>query len=86
MTFSETSPDIISGEMRSVDVEFTNVGPVDMKDLYIAVSHPDCINLVTSEDENDFKVLYEDKYREPPSYPGNAINYSKTIRSIGRAN
>ncbi|CAB3239968.1 unnamed protein product [Arctia plantaginis] len=69
MTLSETNADIISGEMRTVDVEFTNVGPVDMNDLYVAVSHPDCMHLVTSEEENDFKELYEDKYRELPHYP-----------------
>ncbi|XP_050555044.1 trafficking protein particle complex subunit 8 [Spodoptera frugiperda] len=68
MTFSETSPEIISGEMRTVDVEFTNVGPVDMNDLYIAVSHPDCVNLITGDEEDDFKVLYDEKYREPPTY------------------
>ncbi|CAH0695186.1 unnamed protein product [Spodoptera exigua] len=68
MTFSETSSDIISGEMRTVDVEFTNVGPVDMNDLFIAVSHPDCVNLITGDEEDDFKVLYDEKYREPPSY------------------
>ncbi|XP_026731514.1 trafficking protein particle complex subunit 8 [Trichoplusia ni] len=69
MTFSETSPDIISGEMRTIDVEFTNVGPVDMHNLYIAVSHPDCVNLVTSDDEDDFKALYDEKYQTPPSHP-----------------
>ncbi|KAJ8735551.1 hypothetical protein PYW07_007171 [Mythimna separata] len=68
MTFSETSPDIISGEMRTIDVEFTNVGPVDMNDLFVAVSHPDCVNLITGEEENDFKDLYDEKYREPPVY------------------
>ncbi|XP_047034378.1 trafficking protein particle complex subunit 8 [Helicoverpa zea] len=68
MTFSETSSDIISGEMRTIDVEFTNVGPVDMNNLYVAVSHPDCVNIVTGEEENDFQVLYDEKYREPPSY------------------
>lgn len=73
MTFSETSPDIISGEMRTVDVEFTNVGPVDMKNLYVAVSHPECVNLVTSEDIDDFKALYDEKYREPPAYSGNVL-------------
>ncbi|KAJ0182539.1 hypothetical protein K1T71_001908 [Dendrolimus kikuchii] len=67
MTFSETGSDIISGEMRTVDVEFTNVGPVDMKNLYIAVSHPNCIGLVTPDDTDDFKVLYEEKYHEDPN-------------------
>ncbi|XP_075972327.1 trafficking protein particle complex subunit 8 homolog l(3)76BDm [Anticarsia gemmatalis] len=68
MTFSETSPDVISGEMRTIDVEFTNVGPVDMTNLYIAASHPDCVHLVTSEDDDEFKHLYEVKFREPPAY------------------
>ncbi|XP_037298483.1 trafficking protein particle complex subunit 8 isoform X2 [Manduca sexta] len=69
MTFSETNSDIISGEMRTLDVEFTNVGPVDMKDLYIAVSHPDCISIITPEGETDnFKILYDEKYRDPTTF------------------
>uniref|UniRef100_A0A2A4K057 Uncharacterized protein n=1 Tax=Heliothis virescens TaxID=7102 RepID=A0A2A4K057_HELVI len=77
MTFSETSSDIISGEMRTIDVEFTNVGPVDMNDLYVAVSHPDCVNIVTDEDENDFKVLYDEKYRDPPTYSELCQRYTR---------
>lgn len=72
MTFSETHSDIMSGEMRTIDVEFTNVGPVDMKNLYIAVSNPDCITLATSHGDTDrFQTLYDNKYREQPQYSGN---------------
>lgn len=54
--------------MRSIDVEFTNVGPVEMKNLHVAVSHPDCISLVSpNENAEDFKLLYDEKYRVPPS-------------------
>lgn len=71
MTFSETNPEAISGEMRSIDVEFRNVGPVDMKNLHLAVSHPDCIQLMTPEEGgDDFKLLYEEKYRDPPTNIG----------------
>ncbi|KPJ16736.1 hypothetical protein RR48_10335 [Papilio machaon] len=68
MTFSEISPDVISGELRTIDVEFRNVGPVEMKNLYVAVSHPDCLSLVTEEPSDDFSILYEEKYQEPPVY------------------
>ena len=64
--------------MKTVDVEFTNVGPVDMNDLFVAVSHPDCINLITGDEDNDFKVLYDEKYRTPPAYSGNC---TKTLFS-----
>ncbi|CAH2050377.1 unnamed protein product, partial [Iphiclides podalirius] len=69
MTFSETSSDVISGELRIIDVEFRNVGPVEMRNLHLAVSHPDCVSLVTDEREDDFKLLYEEKYKEPTTYP-----------------
>ncbi|CAG4978822.1 unnamed protein product [Parnassius apollo] len=68
MTFSETSPEAISGEIRIIDVEFRNVGPVEMKNLYLAVSHPDCVRLDIDEHSDDFKLLYDEKYRKPPSY------------------
>ncbi|XP_068626862.1 trafficking protein particle complex subunit 8 [Battus philenor] len=68
MTFSETSPEVLSGEMRTIDVEFRNVGPVEMKNLYLAVSHPDCISIGTDEQVDDFKLLYEEKYKQQPSY------------------
>lgn len=65
MTFSETNPDIISGEIRTVDVELTNVGPVDMKNVFIAVSHPECVSVVTPDNVvDDFKILYDEKFRE----------------------
>ncbi|XP_013175761.1 PREDICTED: trafficking protein particle complex subunit 8 [Papilio xuthus] len=68
MTFSEINPEVISGELRTIDVEFRNVGPVEMKNLYVAVSHPDCLSLVTDEPSDDFSVLYEEKYQQPPVY------------------
>lgn len=71
MTLSEFSPSVISGEILTVDLEFRNVGPVEMKNLYVAVSHPDCMSIVSSDEcTDDFKVLYEDKYQEPPNFSG----------------
>lgn len=80
MTLSEVSNDVISGEILTVDLDFRNVGPVPMKNLYIAVSHPDCMSVVSAIDsKDDFKVLYEEKYLEPPDYSGKpgklVINY-----------
>ncbi|XP_059050449.1 trafficking protein particle complex subunit 8 isoform X2 [Achroia grisella] len=69
MTFSETSMDVISGEIRDIDVELRNVGPVDMKNVHIAVSHPECITLVNDNvPEDDFKAFYMEKYQELPVY------------------
>ncbi|XP_069359904.1 trafficking protein particle complex subunit 8 [Maniola hyperantus] len=69
MTVSETGADVISGEILHVDVEFRNVGPVPMRNLYLAVSHPDCMSVVSGDDTvDDFKVLYDDKYRPPPDF------------------
>lgn len=70
MTFSETDPEVLSGEMRTIDVEFRNVGPIDMRNVYVAVSHPDCVSLVTEQAPDDFKALYEEKFREPLTYAG----------------
>lgn len=67
MTFSEISPEVINGELLMIDVEFRNAGPVDLTNLYIAFSNPECISLATTNDEVDnFKALYEEKY-QPPS-------------------
>ncbi|CAH0724853.1 unnamed protein product, partial [Brenthis ino] len=69
MTLSEISEDVISGEILTVDLEFRNVGPVPMQNLYVAVSHPDCMSVVSADDDkDDFNVLYEEKYREQPEY------------------
>lgn len=70
MTFSEISPEVISGELIAIDVEFRNVGPVEMRNLYVAVSHPDCLSLVTDDCGRDFDILYEEKYQLPPVYQG----------------
>ncbi|KAI5640553.1 trafficking protein particle complex subunit 8 [Phthorimaea operculella] len=80
MTFSETNPEVLSGELRTIDVEFRNVGPVDMQSVYIAVSHPDCISLVTGTDEDDFKQLYDDKFKEPVVYP--AVSHPDCISLV----
>ncbi|XP_072943715.1 trafficking protein particle complex subunit 8 [Epargyreus clarus] len=65
MTFSETNTNVISGELRTVDVEFRNVGPVALKNLHLAVSHPECMCIVNPEEkEENFKILYDEKYRE----------------------
>ncbi|XP_026758904.2 trafficking protein particle complex subunit 8 [Galleria mellonella] len=69
MTFSETPSDAISGEIRAIDMELRNVGPVDMKNIHIAVSHPECITLINDDiQEDDFKALYLEKYQEQPVY------------------
>ncbi|XP_060805731.1 trafficking protein particle complex subunit 8 isoform X2 [Amyelois transitella] len=69
MTFSDTNTDVISGEMLTIDVEFRNVGPVDMRDLHIAVSHPECIALLTeAQQTDDFRELYDEKYKEVPVF------------------
>ncbi|XP_039753731.1 trafficking protein particle complex subunit 8 [Pararge aegeria] len=69
MTLSETGADVISGEILTVDVEFRNVGPVPMSKLYVAVSHPECMSVVSTDDSvDDFKALYDDKYRPPPDF------------------
>ncbi|CAH2102558.1 unnamed protein product [Euphydryas editha] len=71
MTLSELSANVISGEILTVDLEFKNVGPVELKNLYVAVSHPDCMSIVSSDEcVDDFKVLYEEKYQEPPNFSG----------------
>ncbi|XP_046960546.1 trafficking protein particle complex subunit 8 [Vanessa cardui] len=81
MTLSECNPDVISGEIITVDLEFRNVGPVEMKNLYVAVSHPDCMSILNSDaDEDNFKALYEEKYREPPSFSD-----ERAARSAARA-
>lgn len=65
MTFTEMSPTAISGEMRSMEVEFRNVGPVDMTNLHIAVSHPDCLQFLKPDDPRDsFRELYDEKYSD----------------------
>lgn len=74
MTFTETSPEAISNELRTIDMELRNVGPVDMSNVYIAVSHPDCISLVAENTEDNFQTLFEEKYRETPAYSGMPIN------------
>ncbi|XP_028156042.1 trafficking protein particle complex subunit 8 [Ostrinia furnacalis] len=68
MTFTEMSPEAISNELRIIDVELRNVGPVDMKNVHIAVSHPDCISLITEDAGDNFKALYDEKYRELPPF------------------
>lgn len=77
MTFSETSPDMLNGELRTIDVELTNAGPVEMRNLHIAVSHPSCIALAAPSD-GEFRRLYDDKYRDPPAYGGEFIVCSHT--------
>ncbi|GBP45707.1 Trafficking protein particle complex subunit 8, partial [Eumeta japonica] len=68
MTFSELNNNLLNGEIQKVDVEFRNVGPMEMKNLYIAVSHPECLCLATSEmDTEEFNDLYEIKYKPSPS-------------------
>lgn len=72
MTLSETAADVISGEIVTVDVEFRNVGPVPMRNLFVAVSHPDCMSVLGAGDNaDDFKPLYDDKYRPSPDFSGN---------------
>ncbi|RVE41110.1 hypothetical protein evm_014240 [Chilo suppressalis] len=68
MTFTETCTEAISNELRTIDMELRNVGPVDMKNVHIAVSHPDCITLITEDGEDDITALYEEKYREIPQF------------------
>jgi hypothetical protein len=70
MTFSETACEAISNELRSIDMEFRNVGPVDIKNIYIAVSHPECITLITDNSGDDFSALYNEKYKEQPACTG----------------
>ncbi|XP_053609244.1 trafficking protein particle complex subunit 8 isoform X2 [Plodia interpunctella] len=69
MTFSDTSTEVISGEMLTVDVEFRNVGPVELRDLHVAVSHPECLALLSEDQQtDDFAALYEEKYKEAPVF------------------
>ncbi|CAG4964933.1 unnamed protein product [Colias eurytheme] len=69
MTFTETNTEVISGELMTIDIEFRNVGPAVMKNLHVAVSHPECMRVVTSEYQGDsLKYLYEDRYKDPPEY------------------
>ncbi|XP_061385966.1 trafficking protein particle complex subunit 8 isoform X3 [Danaus plexippus] len=72
MTLSETVTEVISGEILTVDVDFCNIGPVTLKNLYLAVSHPECMawrGVVGSSDNvDDFGVLYDEKYRPPPDF------------------
>lgn len=74
MTLSETVSEVISGEILTVDVDFCNIGPVTLKNLYLAVSHPECMawrGVVGSSDNvDDFGVLYDEKYRPPPDFTG----------------
>lgn len=72
MTLSETAADVISGEILTVDVELRNVGPAPLRNLSLAVSHPDCMSVLGAGDAaDDFKALYDDKYRPPPDFSGN---------------
>lgn len=71
MTFTETAPEAISNELRTIDMELRNVGPVDMKNVYIAVSHPDCISLVPENTEDNYKTLFDEKYKILPPFSGN---------------
>ncbi|XP_023939464.1 trafficking protein particle complex subunit 8 [Bicyclus anynana] len=81
MTLSETGADVISGEILTVDVEFRNVGPVPLSNLYVAVSHPECMSVVSADDAaDDFKALYDDKYRPPPDFSD-----ERTARAEARA-
>ncbi|XP_047506030.1 trafficking protein particle complex subunit 8 isoform X2 [Pieris napi] len=66
VTFAETNTEVISGEILTIDMEFRNVGPAAMNNLHIAVSHPECMYVVSPDDTDDFKYLYQDKYKEPP--------------------
>ncbi|XP_063616644.1 trafficking protein particle complex subunit 8 [Cydia splendana] len=68
MTFTESSAEVISGELRAVDVEIRNVGPVDAGPVYFAVSRPDCVQLLTPDKEELFKPLYDEKYKAPTVY------------------
>lgn len=74
MTFTEMSSEAISNELRTIDVELRNVGPVDMKNVHIAVSHPDCISLITDDVGDNFKALYEEKYRELTPCTGKSLS------------
>ncbi|VVC87502.1 unnamed protein product [Leptidea sinapis] len=63
---------------------FRNVGPAAMNNLHVAVSHPECMCVATSDDQidNSFKELYEDKYKEPAD---EAVEMQVTPRrSLGR--
>lgn len=68
MTFTESSAEVISGELRIVDVEIRNVGPVDAGPVHFAVSRPDCVQLLTPDNEELFKPLYDEKYKHPSVY------------------
>ncbi|KAM3967553.1 trafficking protein particle complex subunit 8 homolog l(3)76BDm [Aphomia sociella] len=82
MTFSETSADVISGEMRTIDVELRNVGPVDMKNVHIAVSHPECINIINDDvQEDDFNTLYVEKYQPAPVYSEERVGRAAAWRA-----
>lgn len=73
MTFTETSSEVISGEIVRLDVEFRNAGPAAMSNLHVAVSHPECMHVLSSQDEDPFRYLYEDKYKDPPDYTGLSV-------------
>ncbi|XP_073957183.1 trafficking protein particle complex subunit 8-like [Choristoneura fumiferana] len=72
MTFTESNRAAISGELRVVDVELRNVGPVDMGPVYFAAEHPDCVHLLAPDPAaahaEPFRELYEEKYKEPTVY------------------
>ncbi|CAK1539980.1 unnamed protein product [Leptosia nina] len=69
MTFTETNNEVISGELITLDIDYRNVGPATMGNFHIAVSHPECMQIVGSDNSEDsFRYLYEDKYREQPEY------------------
>ncbi|XP_073957064.1 trafficking protein particle complex subunit 8-like [Choristoneura fumiferana] len=74
MTFTESNRAAISGELRVVDVELRNVGPVDMGPVYFAAEHPDCVHLLAPDPAaahaEPFRELYEEKYKEPTVYTG----------------
>ncbi|KAL4712641.1 hypothetical protein ACJJTC_007938 [Scirpophaga incertulas] len=64
MTFTDTPVEALGNELRTVDMELKNVGPMDMKNVYIAVSHPDSITPLTDDVGDGVKTLYDDRYRE----------------------
>lgn len=90
MTFTESNSAAISGELRVVDVELRNVGPVDMGPVYFAAEHPDCVHLLASDpaaaDAEPFRELYEEKYKEPTVYTGGSggVKIRIGVSQVGR--
>ncbi|XP_063357938.1 trafficking protein particle complex subunit 8-like [Cydia amplana] len=82
MTFTESSADVISGELRIVDVEIRNVGPVDAGPVHFAVSHPDCVQILTPDNEELFKQLYDEKYKPPTVYSDERAARSGAWRAL----